>query len=67
LILSGDVNYERRTSSLLQYGFSDYRISIGLRWSPFHNSGTFDQAPSSFSGVGGSGMQNIFTVPGSSY
>jgi hypothetical protein len=66
-IISAGVAYERRTSTESEYSYSDMKATIGVRWSPFHNVGTFDQAPTSFGGVGGSGMSNIFTVPGASF
>ena len=65
-IVSTGIAYERRTSNLSVYSYSDMKATIGVRWSPFHNTGTFNQAPSSFEGVGGSGMSNIFKAPGPS-
>jgi hypothetical protein len=64
-IVSAGVAYERRISSNTEYSYSDMKATIGVRWSPFHNVGSFNQAPSSFSGVGGSSMSNIFSVPSS--
>jgi hypothetical protein len=64
-IISTSIAYERRTSSENEYSYSDMKATIGVRWSPFHNVGTFNQSPSSFEGVGGSGMSNIFKAPAS--
>jgi hypothetical protein len=66
-IVSASINYERRTASNVGYGYNDYRGFINFRWSPFDNRGTFDESPTAFGGVGGGGMQNIFSVPGARY
>ena len=63
-LITASYLYTHRAATSAEYDYVDNKIYVGVRWSPYHQHGSFTSTPNTFMGVGGSGSQTLFSTPG---